>query len=162
MKGKTDVGAFGLPVSIVIGLLAMGNADAGPNGVGDPDIVEVFGTGETIVAGAHGTKTRLGSRRVKLRVYELDSINRLEATLSQVLTADPGEAERIVLQRIQDLEARERARMGRAAIGLATAKQYGIDRYPAIVFDGEAVVYGVTDLQAALQRYRRWREGGNQ
>ena len=29
--------------------------------------------------------------------------------------------------------------------------QYGIDRYPAVVFDGEAVVYGVTDLTVALE-----------
>ena len=44
-----------------------------------------------------------------------------------------------------------------AAIGLAKAVQYGIDRYPAIVFDGRVVVYGVTDLVEALDRYKAWR-----
>ena len=34
--------------------------------------------------------------------------------------------------------------------------QYGIDRYPAIVFDGQAVVYGLTDIYAAYQLYQRW------
>mgnify|MGYP005733276675 FL=1 len=32
----------------------------------------------------------------------------------------------------------------------------GIDRYPAIVFDGPAVVYGVTELVEALDRFENW------
>ena len=30
--------------------------------------------------------------------------------------------------------------------------------YPAIVLDGQAVVYGVTDVKTALHRYRPWQE----
>jgi integrating conjugative element protein (TIGR03757 family) len=42
--------------------------------------------------------------------------------------------------------------------GLVKAQQYRLDRLPAIVFDnGQAVVYGVTDLEAALSHYRQWR-----
>ena len=37
--------------------------------------------------------------------------------------------------------------------------QYGIDRIPAIVFDSQAVVYGVTDLSAALAHYQAWQSG---
>ncbi len=44
----------------------------------------------------------------------------------------------------------------RAALGLLKAAEYGIDRYPAIVFDGYAVVYGVTDIGEALRQYRVW------
>jgi integrating conjugative element protein (TIGR03757 family) len=47
--------------------------------------------------------------------------------------------------------------MQRSSIGLAKAMQYGINRYPAIVFDGQAVVYGVTDLNAARAHYQTWR-----
>ncbi|MEA3275692.1 MAG: DUF1525 domain-containing protein, partial [Pseudomonadota bacterium] len=36
------------------------------------------------------------------------------------------------------------------------AAEYGIDRYPAIVLDGQAVVYGVTDVGEALRHYRMW------
>jgi integrating conjugative element protein (TIGR03757 family) len=162
MNGKTGVALFGMPVSIVIGLLAMGDSVAGPIGVEVPDIVEVFGTVETIVAAAQNAKTQPGFGEIKLRVYELDSISRLEVALSKDLTTDPSESERIVLQRMQGLEARGSARMRRAAIGLARAKHYGIDRCPAIVFNGEALVYGVTDLQVALKLYRQWRVGGNQ
>ena len=46
-----------------------------------------------------------------------------------------------------------------AAKGLVQAMQYGIDRYPAIVFDGKAVVYGITDVRAATQRYQQWQAG---
>jgi integrating conjugative element protein (TIGR03757 family) len=37
------------------------------------------------------------------------------------------------------------------------ALHYGVDRIPAIVIDGTAVVYGVTDLVDAVQRYDAWR-----
>jgi integrating conjugative element protein (TIGR03757 family) len=46
--------------------------------------------------------------------------------------------------------------MHAAATALAKAMQVGVDRYPAVVFDGEAVVYGVTDLTFALEQYRAW------
>ena len=39
---------------------------------------------------------------------------------------------------------------------LTAARRYGIDRYPAIVFDARAVIYGETDLRQALRRYARW------
>ena len=51
-------------------------------------------------------------------------------------------------------------KMQMAAHGLAKAMQYGVDRYPAIVFDGQAVVYGVTDVQTAIAHYRAWRREG--
>jgi len=35
-----------------------------------------------------------------------------------------------------------------------------VDRYPAIVFDGQAVVYGVTDVETALAHYQKWRQEG--
>jgi integrating conjugative element protein (TIGR03757 family) len=46
----------------------------------------------------------------------------------------------------------------RAALGLTKAVQYGIDRYPAIVFDGQAEVFGIADVEQAFHRYRQWRE----
>jgi integrating conjugative element protein (TIGR03757 family) len=46
-----------------------------------------------------------------------------------------------------------------AAIGLAKAVQYGVDRYPAVVVNGTVVVYGVTDLVDAAARYEAWRRG---
>ncbi len=39
--------------------------------------------------------------------------------------------------------------------------RYGIDRTPAMVFDGQAVIYGVSDVDEAIERYTRWRESGS-
>lgn len=58
--------------------------------------------------------------------------------------------------RIGQMNEARMERMRRAALGLSRAMQYGVDHYPAIVVDGRAVVYGVTDLEEALSRYRAW------
>lgn len=96
---------------------------------------------------------------MELHIYELDGIQRIETKLSDGLTADPEQSKQVVLQRFQQLHEEDRARMQRAAVGLAKAMQYGINRYPAIVFDGEVAIYGVTDISEALHRYQEWREG---
>ena len=58
------------------------------------------------------------------------------------------------------MDAQLSSELENAAKGLVQAMQYGIDRYPAIVFDGVAVVYGVTDVIAATQIYQRWKTRG--
>ncbi|MEW8508366.1 MAG: TIGR03757 family integrating conjugative element protein [Candidatus Thiodiazotropha sp.] len=95
-----------------------------------------------------------------IQLYELNGIRRIETNLSQGLTTDPEQSEKIVLQRLQKLNENDRTSMQRAAEGLAKAMHYRIDRYPAIVFDGQAVVYGVTDVQTALAHYLVWRREG--
>ncbi|PCH60988.1 MAG: hypothetical protein COC05_02485 [Gammaproteobacteria bacterium] len=44
--------------------------------------------------------------------------------------------------------------------GVGKGSVYGVERYTAIMFDGEVVIYGVTDIREALHRYQQWREGG--
>ena len=96
---------------------------------------------------------------IELQIYQLDGIQRFEAKLSSNLPTDPNRSKQIAVQRIQQLDEQTMAAVQNAAVGLAKAMQYGIDRYPAIVFDGKAVVYGLTDLNSALDHYRTWREG---
>ena len=118
----------------------------------DARVIEVFTTGEQPVVG--GEHERL--RTATVTIYAVDSLERFESGLSEGLPADPDAAKAEALRRIQHLDE---ARMGpakNAAFGLAKAAQYGVDRYPAIVFDGRAVVYGVTDLVQALDRYEAW------
>jgi len=91
-------------------------------------------------------------------VYELDGIERFQASLSRDLPRDPEAAKRSALTRIGHLDAGQMASERRAAMGLAKATQYGLERYPAIVFDGRVVVYGVTRLADALDHYRQWKE----
>ena len=89
-------------------------------------------------------------------VYLIDRINRLQLELSNNLPADPESAKSLALQRFQRMDTQLSRELENAAKGLVQATQYGIDRYPAIVFDGQAVVHGLTDIRAAIQLYQRW------
>ena len=59
-------------------------------------------------------------------------------------------------KRLAILNQDEIAALRHTAMGLSTAAQLGVERTPAIVFDKQAVLYGVTDLSEALNRYRAW------
>ena len=151
--------SFVVPVRILLVLFA-GVAQAGRPVEVNPHIVEVFTTTELPISGEAGTNSQALHEQADFHVYELDGIRRTEAKLSQGLPADPEQSKRVVLQRYQQLREEDRAQMQHDAMGLAKAIQYGVDRYPAIVFDGQAVVYGITDVQTALAHYRaRRREG---
>ena len=89
-------------------------------------------------------------------VYLIDRIHKLQEALSIDLPADPESAKALALQRFQRMDTQLSRELENAAKGLVQAMQYGIDRYPAIVFDGQAVVYGLTDIYAASQLYQRW------
>lgn len=94
-----------------------------------------------------------------VRIHKLDAIKQLEGKLSQGLSSDPDKAKRLVLRKLQQLGKETRSQLEHSARSLAKAVQYGIEKYPAIVFDGEFVVYGLSDLSAALRHYRHWQVG---
>ncbi|MCH8073422.1 MAG: TIGR03757 family integrating conjugative element protein [Proteobacteria bacterium] len=96
---------------------------------------------------------------IAIQIYKLDAIKGLEDTLSEGLSADPDKAKRLVLARLQQLNKGTRSQLEHSATALAKAVQYGVEKYPAIVFDGELVVYGLTDLSVAVMHYRLWRSG---
>jgi integrating conjugative element protein (TIGR03757 family) len=89
-------------------------------------------------------------------VYKVGRIAQLQKELSIDLPADSKSAKALALQRFQRMNTQLSIELENAAKGLVQAMQYGIDRYPAIVFDGQAVVYGLTDIPAATQLYQRW------
>lgn len=90
--------------------------------------------------------------------YEIDQITQLQRELSRGLPNDAEQAKPLVLQRFQLIDAAVSQRLENTAKGLVKALHYGIDRTPAMVFDGQAVIYGVIDVDEATQRYRQWRE----
>ena len=151
-----------LLVSVVIALLAGSVAQASQPAAWHPALIEVFTTIESPVTSDAAVNRLAVHSETELHVYDLDGIQRIEAKLSKDLTADHAQSKQVVLQRIQQLTKADSARIQRAAIGLAKAMQYGIDRYPAIIFDGKAVVYGVADIGDAFRRYQQWREGQRQ
>ncbi len=123
-----------------------------------PHVIEAFTSVKYPIVDTRGIGNK--SRGLEITVYEIDGIESMERDLSIDLPADPEKSKRIALHRIQHLDDQTRTKMQMAAQGLAKAMQYGVDRYPAIVFDGQAVVYGVTDVQIALAHYRTWRREG--
>lgn len=93
-------------------------------------------------------------------LYVIDRIDQLQHVLSKDLSTDPEKAKQEALHRFQAMDVRVSQQLENAANGLVQAMHYGIDRYPAIVFDGEAVVYGIADLDTAKRVYLQWQAEG--
>lgn len=119
---------------------------------GDALSIEVFTTSEWAVSSADHERLRTAT----VAIYAVDGLDRFQSALSEGLPADPEAAKAETLRRVQQLDDVHLAPAKNAAIGLAKAVQYGVDRHPAIVFDERVVVYGVTDLVEALDRYDAW------
>ena len=159
MTGNTHSSRVVCWGSIILVILAGNVAPAARNDAATPQVIEVFASTDLPITVGTVINADAARSKSELQIYELDGIQSIEAKLSKDLSADPEQSKRIVLQRIQKLGAKDRAQMQRAAMGMAKSVQYGVDRYPAIVFDGQVVVYGVTDLETALQYYRAWWSG---
>jgi len=137
-------------------LILAGNAKAESAVLAQPRLIEVFTSSEYLVMGRFEQQAGTG---VAFHYYTIDGIHQLELNLSQDLPTDLEMAKSLALKRIDHLSEDVMNRLQQSATGLAKILQYGIDRYPAIVFDGAAVVYGVTDIYTALRHYQQWREG---
>ncbi|PHV19190.1 TIGR03757 family integrating conjugative element protein [Janthinobacterium sp. BJB446] len=84
------------------------------------------------------------------RVYVLDAMEALDSELSAGLPGNELEAQSILRQRLHALGAAALARRTKsAAEGIVQAARYGVDRIPAVVINGEAVIYGETDIDLA-------------
>lgn len=121
---------------------------------GEPLTLEVFTAAEFPVSGQDDRQLQGAT----VTVYAVDGLKQFESTLSQNLPAKADAAKVEALRRIGELDHARMAPAKDAAIGLAKAVQYGVDRYPAVVVNGTVVVYGLTDLGEAVARYEAWRE----
>lgn len=92
-----------------------------------------------------------------LTIYSVDGIAQMEAILNTDLPNDPEKAKSVALQRIQHLQTELKEGAQAAGAGLIQAQHYDLDRLPALVFNGEAIVYGIVHLPAAIARYRQWK-----
>jgi len=89
-------------------------------------------------------------------VRYVDALALLEQHLSMSLPPDPARAQQLVAQRMTALgpDLQSRARAG--ATALARAAQLGVQRAPAIVFEGKWAVYGITDVDTARRVFARF------
>jgi len=136
-------------VTFAVLVTASGTVEAG-----ERPTVEVFTSTDLPVE----TGIKSDETAISVDVYEIDGVERIESGLSRGLPDDHRAAKRIALERVGRVDAAQIQRVQRAALGLSKAVQYGIDRYPAIVFDGQVVVFGVDDVREAIDRYRQWQE----
>ena len=115
----------------------------------DKPLVEVFSTSDVSII--------TGPEVDRVEIYNVDGIRRFEEEISRGLSRDANTARQQAIDRVTQLDEDQKQQVQRAATGLSKAMQYEIDRTPAILFDGEAVIYGLTDLDVALDHYRAWR-----
>ena len=122
-----------------------------------PTSIEIFTTIDQLISAIDTFVPK--HPEIEVRIHKLDAIKQVEDKLSQGLSADPDKAKGLVLRKLQHLSKGTRSQLEHSARSLAKAVQYGVEKYPAIVFDGELVVYGLSDLSAALRHYRHWQAG---
>ena len=118
---------------------------------GDRLKIEAF-----IVSGRPLVMTDVAATCCKVTAYRLDGLSDVTAALGADLPNNAAAAEQIVKRAFAEREVELNAAAQEHAEALEKAIAYGLTRYPALVFnDGESVIYGVTDLELALQIYRR-------
>lgn len=123
----------------------IGSASAGIN----PSRIEVFANSAMYVANAQ-----------QATVYIVDDRKQLLNQINQAgLPPNPQQAAAIAQQRVKAMGAEFRQRVMASLTVLEKTASYGIERIPAVVFDGQRVVYGVPDVAMALSIVRR---GGGQ
>ncbi len=95
---------------------------------------------------------------ITVTIHDLTAGERMEAELSKGLTGTSEQAQQQLQQRFAAMGRQQlEAQLQTAFKAMIQSVTYHIDRYPAIVFNqGEAVIYGVTDLNQALRLYRQW------
>ncbi|MGH2371822.1 MAG: TIGR03757 family integrating conjugative element protein [Chloroflexota bacterium] len=116
----------------------------------EPPRIEIFTTARTPIATASTSA---------VLVYNLDLPARIEAELSTRLPQDREAAAQLASAELQGAWRKSAETLTHAYQGLLKARQYGLQKLPAVVFDGQAVIYGITDLSQALSHYRRWQVG---
>lgn len=123
----------------------------------DPiQLIEVFISTEQPIVEIDSEGSGSNLQRPDVLVVEIDGIQSLEHNLSLNLPADLKRSKQVALERLQQMDEKAKSRLQLTATGLTKAMHYGVERTPAVVFDGETVVYGVTDLTVALEHYQAW------
>ncbi len=133
-------------VFVLLGLVAVSASAESRNGMA----VTFFGNNQIQPTNAEWARDQPG---LQLLVINLDEHRNLEKELAEGLPLnDPDRATALARQRTA---AVPQSRWDALFVGQMKARQWGVTRFPAVVFgDGDSVVYGVTDLQDAIERWQ--------
>lgn len=126
----------------------------------EPARIDAFTTSTTVITGIGRLQEHLADTAINVR--RIDGIERIEAMLGSGLSANAEAAERTALSRLKKFGARERELLQQSADALVLAWQYDVRRYPAVVFDGRWVIYGVTNLENAYAIFLKRRQDEDQ
>jgi integrating conjugative element protein (TIGR03757 family) len=118
-------------------------ADTGPA----PSQIDVFVTSTIEMIGVE--RLREQQPDIAITVHSIDGIEQVKAALSRDLPANAETAKRLALRRLKNFAKGEYERLRQSAESLLLARQLGVNRYPAVVFDRQYVIYSVTDLSLA-------------
>lgn len=91
----------------------------------------------------------------QLKVYRLDAMRNIEAAINQNLPQTEAEAQQWIAANEARIRRQVQPQVESAAQGLTLAANYRLSRVPAIVINRKTVVYGITDVQQALELARR-------
>ena len=145
--------------NILILILALPASAALAESQNEPLRIDVFTTSTLTITGIERLQQRLAGTTIEMR--RIDGIARIEAALGRGLSASAKIAERTALSRLKTFGSRERDLLAQSSQALVLAWQYDVRRYPAVVFDGRWVLYGVTNLEEAFAIFQERRaEGG--
>ena len=93
-----------------------------------------------------------------VNVYNLDDGKRLVAEIGKHLPKNQDAAKKALEKHFKKMgDAAVKQQFMQAYHGVILSTQYGLTRYPAVVFEqGQSVIYGVTNLNQAVNLYRQW------
>lgn len=115
-----------------------------------PITVEVFANSAMHITPAGEARSELP---YKIDVYYVDGLQMLEQSLNQELPQTEPEARQWLAENQARIQREVAPVAIAAANGMALAQHFKIKRLPAIVIDRKAVVYGLTDVTEAVERF---------
>lgn len=116
-----------------------------------PEVIEVFVLTNQPIQGID----TVYARGTRVHVHVVDDVSRFEAELTALLPDDTADRQQEVGAMIHQMVTPEQEnRIVRAWFALQRATELGITKTPAVVFDGNTVLYGVAELEDALEIWR--------
>lgn len=115
--------------------------------------IDVFVPGTIEMSGTERLQHQVPDTAITIHI--IDGIAQVKATLSRDLPTQAEAARRVALERMKHFGNAEHDRLRHSAEALLQAHQLGVRRYPAVVFDRQWVIYGVTDVVQAYALFRQ-------
>jgi len=122
-------------------------------------VVVVNDEQKKLLSGVKVVSNYFNSINSKFVIYSLDEVDNFEGEFSEGLSSDQEKAKQQVSDRYEKMG---KEKMSQLIVKAYKAKmltlQYGLQKYPAIIFDDKYVVYGEFNLNTALNEYLAFKE----